>query len=86
MKRINDPSEIPAVQHFAVLIYKTHSYYVPGDERSRTNPGHGYPGGTGHIKLVEHWVTTDDRELAKFVYEQKKLGKIDVRLDVSVGE
>lgn len=23
----------------------THSYYVPGDERSRTNPGHGYPGG-----------------------------------------
>jgi len=22
------------------------SIYIPGDERSRTNPGHGYPGGS----------------------------------------
>jgi hypothetical protein len=30
------------------------SYYVPGDERSRTNPGHGYPTETvSYHKLVE---------------------------------
>jgi hypothetical protein len=34
-------SEIPSVAHFAII--SETSVYIPGDERSRTNPGHGYP-------------------------------------------
>ena len=33
-------SAIPTVPHFAII--QETSVYTPGDERSRTNPGHGY--------------------------------------------
>ena len=42
-KTIND---IPDGDVF--LILKPTSVHVPGDERSRTNPGHGYPAETIH--------------------------------------
>lgn len=32
---------IPSSEHFAV-IYNEH-VYIPGDERSKKSPGHGYP-------------------------------------------
>jgi hypothetical protein len=32
---------IPQEEHFAVVY--SDSIFIPGDERSRTNPGHGYP-------------------------------------------
>lgn len=32
---------VPGVPHWAII--KTASVTIPGDERSRTNPGHGYP-------------------------------------------
>lgn len=35
------PEDVPFGEHFAILQCK--SIYTPGDERSRTNPGHGYP-------------------------------------------
>jgi len=35
------------------LILKPRSTYIPGDERSRTNPGHGYPAGTEHSWDIE---------------------------------
>lgn len=34
-------SDIPSEPHFVIL--KQSSHYTPGDERSKTNPGHGYP-------------------------------------------
>lgn len=34
----------PKKDHYAILTFG--SIYIPGDERSRTNPGHGYPGGS----------------------------------------
>lgn len=39
--------DLPAGDFFAIL--KPTTVTIPGDERSRTNPGHGYP---------EHTVTT----------------------------
>lgn len=30
---------------YAIIETNTTSHWVPGDERSRTNPGHGYPEG-----------------------------------------
>jgi len=35
--------EIPKHPHYAVVVVTKGSVHVPGDERSRTNPGHGYP-------------------------------------------
>lgn len=35
---------IPNGPHWAII--QTTSITIPGDERSRTNPGHGYPGHT----------------------------------------
>lgn len=33
--------DIPSGPHFAIITET--SVHIPGDERSRTNPGHGYP-------------------------------------------
>ena len=40
MKYISDKSEIPTTPHWALLEFGT--IHIPGDERSRTHPGHGY--------------------------------------------
>lgn len=37
----NSPSDLPPGEHFVILSFS--SIYIPGDERSRTHPGHGYP-------------------------------------------
>ena len=37
-------AKIPQQQHYAALVFGTIT--IPGDERSRTNPGHGYPEST----------------------------------------
>jgi hypothetical protein len=96
MKHIKAPGDVPTERHFAVLIYKSTSHYVEGDERSRTNPGHGYPGGYETRHTVEHWVTTSQAELATFVFEQQKqneklvffevpkLGKLNVKVDLGI--
>ncbi len=43
MKSISCESvtDIPPESHWAILDFSSIS--IPGDERSRTNPGHGYP-------------------------------------------
>lgn len=37
-------SDVPQHGHWAII--QTTSVHIPGDERSRTNPGHGYPAST----------------------------------------
>jgi hypothetical protein len=69
MKRVKGPADVPDEPHFAVIIYGVRSVYIPGDERSRTHPGHGYPGGTERYDDIEHWVTTDRSDLERFVTE-----------------
>lgn len=41
---VHSKDEMPTEPHFAVMEFGT--IYIPGDERSRTNPGHGYPAST----------------------------------------
>jgi hypothetical protein len=38
---VSTKDKFPSAPHWAIL--KFSSTHVPGDERSRTNPGHGYP-------------------------------------------
>jgi hypothetical protein len=59
MKLVEKVSDVPKTEHYAILVYKQHSVYHEGDERSRTHPGHGYPAYTEVFTKVEHYVTTD---------------------------
>ena len=40
MKYVKTKSDAPTTPHWAVFKFGT--IHIPGDERSRTNPGHGY--------------------------------------------
>lgn len=65
--RVGKPDDVPMGHHYAVLVYKSSSVFVPGDERSRTNPGHGYPEHYETVNDFEHWVTTDKDAWIDFV-------------------
>jgi len=47
--------DIPTAEHWAVIVHKTDSIWVPGDERSRVAPGHGYPEHTEHIETIQYF-------------------------------
>lgn len=47
MKWCNTVGEIPKEPHYAIL--EQRSISIPGDERSRTHPGHGYPASTEQV-------------------------------------
>jgi hypothetical protein len=59
MTRVKDPNDIPAVPHYAVIVYGQSSVHIPGDERSKQCPGHGYPAHYETFDTFEHWVSTD---------------------------
>lgn len=67
MKRVKSPYEVPEEPHYAVIVYNQERVTIPGDERSRTNPGHGYPEHTRTFDTFEHWVTTNIDDLGKFL-------------------
>jgi len=75
VKRVASKNDVPLGQHWAVLIYKSSSVYVPGDERSRTNPGHGYPAHTETYESFEHYVATSKSEWEEFVMALFKSGE-----------
>jgi hypothetical protein len=57
MKWCHTATEIPKEPHYAIL--EQRSISIPGDERSRTNPGHGYPAST---EQVWDYIVFKDRE------------------------
>ena len=67
MKYIHKPADIPKAQHFAAIVFG--SIYVPGDERSRTHPGHGYPGGSE--PKTDYIAFDDKQDCEKWVVEQE---------------
>ena len=52
--KIKTIHDIPKALHYAAIIVKTESIHHEGDERSRTNPGHGYPAYTENRTTVEY--------------------------------
>jgi len=67
MTEVKGPKDVPEGHHFAVIIFNAGSIQIPGDERSRTNPGHGYPAHTHSYNDYKYWVTTDQAVLERFV-------------------
>ena len=50
--------ELPKSEYWAILTPK--STHIPGDERSRTNPGHGYPESTERSWSIEVFTSEAD--------------------------
>lgn len=60
MHRVENPTDIPAEPHFAVMVYRTARLWQDGD----CFPGQGY---WYSINIHEHWVTTNKDEIKDFI-------------------
>ncbi len=67
MKYITNPKDVPKGAHLAVL--QGDSVHIPGDERSRTNPGHGYPASTH--SYLNYIVMDSEQELEKWIGRER---------------
>lgn len=74
-KYVHKVEDIPNTEHFA--IFRQNTIYIPGDERSRTNPGHGYPASTEYTIDYEAYLTFDKFQ-AQLNLETAKLGQIRI--------
>ncbi len=72
------------------------SVYIEGDERSRTNPGHGYPAHTRHSLAMEVYYDRDEwiaeikrRQSTKTYYTEKfkavKIEPAKITVTINIG-
>lgn len=62
LQEVDKPSKLPQGRCYVIQFYENYSVHHEGDERSRTNPGHGYPAYTEHITKIRQFVTSDEAE------------------------
>ena len=55
---ISRAEDIPSGEHWAII--RSSAALIPGDERSRTNPGHGYPAHT--VNYITYETFTNEIE------------------------
>lgn len=86
MKKVNTQSEFPNTPHYAIITFETTYIHHEGDERSRTNPGHGYPAHTETIRNLKY-LSFDKTEEGKIEWENKlkELYKADPKRTDVVG-
>ena len=70
---VTKKDDLPTEPHWAILKYE--SFTVPGDERSRTNPGHGYPAHTEYVVKYEAYFTEESFLEAIQELEEAKYGR-----------
>lgn len=58
-------TDVPDTEHWVII--KTDGVHIPGDERSRTNPGHGYP--ERIQKYLSYWVYFTEEKLLEAIKE-----------------
>jgi len=77
--RVYRTSEIPQGEHWAIL--EDSSIHIPGDERSRTNPGHGYPESTEHyVSYTAYTVKAEfESSLIRKIEDSRRFGGRAVR-------
>lgn len=71
MKYINSQNDIPKEEHLAVFLFDT--IHIPGDERSRTNPGHGY--GPSSETTIRYIVFENTEEMEKWIGAQREYAR-----------
>jgi len=74
---VTSKEEMPQKEHYAILEFD--SIYIPGDERSRTNPGHGYPEHSENTIRYIAYDTKENWEAAIRKREERQYGKGDYR-------
>jgi len=61
MRYVRSKNDIPDYSHYVIVDFET--IHIPGDERSRAQPGHGYPATTDTVcryivfDTKEEWVS-----------------------------
>lgn len=63
MKYVTQKTDLPITSHIAILVFSQR--YIEGDERSRTNPGHGYP--ASYENKTEYIAFDSEDELARWI-------------------
>lgn len=83
--QIKHADDMPATAHYVIFVFQTDNRYVGGDERSRTNPGHGYPAHTVTTNIVEYWAVDNEQVLKEVVLllTQKKGSHNDITFSVA---
>lgn len=82
-KTVNSASELPKGEHWAIITSQTVT--IPGDERSRTSPGHGYPESTERYLRYEAFTDEDEfkTELATRLSKRTTYGEVPVGIHVA---
>jgi hypothetical protein len=92
MKTAHTNKLVPSTPHFAAIVFST--IYIPGDERSRTNPGHGYPASSEPVvnyivfesrEEMEEWVTNQEGYYSKKDYRIIEATPLSVKFTATVG-
>jgi hypothetical protein len=71
-KYVHQATDVPDKEHWVIV--KTDGVYIPGDERSRTNPGHGYPASTKNFLSYEVYLTEEKLLAAIKELEEPRYG------------
>jgi len=84
--KVKSPKDVTPKHKYLLVIFKTTTYHVEGDERSRTNPGHGYPAHDDKIDSTETHAFEDlidlESELVK-LYEEERTRNDLLVIDVA---
>jgi hypothetical protein len=62
LRQVEKPSDVPPGKSYIIQFHDTRTVHHEGDERSRTNPGHGYPAYSESFQEVTQFVTLDETE------------------------
>ena len=88
---VNQPAE-PRVENKYAVIYSD-SIYHEGDERSRTNPGHGYPAWTETIEKIQtfkdeaalkEWILKNNTGYSRKTFTAIRYQELKVSTEVQV--
>ena len=91
MKYIDSETEILNTPHFAALVFEF--VMIPGDERSRSNPGHGYPEHSESVvkyiefcsrKDMESWVKSEEKYHTRANYRLIEVKPLSVKREISI--
>lgn len=76
---------------YAVLI--TESIYIPGDERSRECPGHGYPDSTRDVPSIipfdtkekfEQWIVNNEKLYSKKKFTPIRYEELELKIETTI--
>lgn len=92
MKTITKPDDMPitGLPQFSVLEFT--KIYIPGDERSRTHPGHGYPATTEDVSRLMTFESAEDladwirhNDGARYIVLRAERLNVETRTVVDIG-